>query len=129
MIGKLALRTFQASAAIKGTMVAILFLLPAPLSASDDFGELGKAAEKLARAYNVDDYLNDFFFGALRNQGGFSSDVSQSGSSSRRSKFENKAKSIFTFKGLNKLEYKHGDTHRISIEENKIGYRLTIALW
>jgi hypothetical protein len=122
-------RKFEASIFMKIVMVAILFLLPATSSASDDIRELGKAAEKLARAYNVDDTLNDFFFGAFSGRSEIVSGASRSGNSSRRSKFENKAKSRFTFKGLNKLEYKHGDTHRISIEEHKIGYRLTIALW
>ena len=122
-------RKFEAGTFMKVVMVAVLFLLPATSSASDDVRELGKAAEKLARAYNVDDALNDFFFAALRNRNGFSSDVSQSSNSSLQSKFENKAKSRFTFKGLNKLEYKYGDKHRISMEESSINYRLTIAFW
>ena len=120
---------FDGGTFMKAVMAAMLFLLPATSSASDDVRELGKAAEKLARAYNVDDALNDFFFGALRNRNGFSSDVSQSSNSSLQSKFENKAKSRFTFKGLNKLEYKYGDKHRISMEESSINYRLTIAFW
>ena len=118
---------FDSGTFMKAAMVAMLFLLPANSSASDDFRELGKAAEKLARAYNVDDALNDFFFGALRNQDGFSSDVSQSGNSSRQSKFENKAKSRFTFKGLSELEYKFGNRHKITATDDGVGYRFAIA--
>ena len=122
-------RKFEVGTFMKVVMVAVLFLLPATSSASDDVRELGKAAEKLARAYNVDDALNDFFFGALRGRSDPSSYASQSGGTSRSSAFKDKTKSKFTFKGLSKLEYKYGDMHRISMEESSISYRLTMALW
>jgi hypothetical protein len=122
-------RKFEVGTFMKVVMVAVLFLLPATSSASDDVRELGKAAEKLARAYNVDDALNDFFFGALRGRSDPSSYASQSGGTSRSSGFKDKTKSKFTFKGLSKLEYKYGDMHRISMEESSISYRLTMALW
>ena len=122
-------RKFEVGTFMKVVMVAVLFLLPATSSASDDVRGLGKAAEKLARAYNVDDALNDFFFGALRGRSDPSSYASQSGGTSRSSGFKDKTKSKFTFKGLSKLEYKHGDMHRISMEESSISYRLTMALW
>ena len=122
-------RKFEVGTFMKVVMVAVLFLLPATSSASDDVRELGKAAEKLARAYNVDDALNDFFFGALRGRSDPSSYASQSGGTSHSSGFKDKTKSKFTFKGLSKLEYKYGDTHRISMEESSISYRLTIAFW
>jgi hypothetical protein len=120
---------FDGGTFMKVVMVAMLFLLPATSSASDDVRELGNAAEKLARAYNVDDALNDFFFGALRGRSDPSSYASQSGGTSRSSGFKDKTKSKFTFKGLSKLEYKYGDMHRISMEESSISYRLTMALW
>ena len=120
-------RKFEVGTFMKVVMVAVLFLLPATSSASDDVRELGKAAEKLARAYNVDDALNDFFFGALRGRSDPSSYASQSGGTFRSSGFKDKSKSKFTFKGLSKLEYKYGDTHRISMDESNISYRLTIA--
>ena len=122
-------RKFEAGTFMKVVMVAILFLLPATSSASDDVRELGKAVEKLARAYNVDDALNDFFFGAFRGRSDPSSYASQSSGTSRSSGFKDKTKSKFTFKGLSKLEYKYGDMHRISMEESSISYRLTMALW
>ena len=114
---------------MKVVMVAVLFLLPATSSASDDVRELGKAAEKLARAYNVDDALNDFFFGALRGRSDPSSYASQSGGTSRSSGFKDKTKSKFTFKGLSKLEYKYGDYHRMSVGDKTVSYQFSMSLW
>jgi hypothetical protein len=122
-------RKFEAGTFVKVVMVAILFLLPATSSASDDVRELGKAVDKLARAYNVDDALNDFFFGALRGRSDPSSYASQSGGTSRSSGFKDKTKSKFTFKGLSKLEYKYGDHHRISVGENTMSYRFSMQFW
>ena len=114
---------------MKVVMVAVLFLLPATSSASDDVRELGKAAEKLARAYNVDDALNDFFFGALRGRSDPSSYASQSGGTSRSSGFKDKTKSKFTFKGLSKLEYRYGDYHRMSVGDKTVSYQFSMSLW
>ena len=122
-------RKFEVGTFMKVVMVAVLFLLPATSSASDDVRELGKAAEKLARAYNVDDALNDFFFGALRGRSDPSSYASQSGGTSRSSGFKDKTKSKFTFKGLSKLEYKYGDYHRVIAANDSIAYRFTISTW
>ena len=120
-------RKFEAGTFMKVVMVAVLFLLPATSSASDDVRELGKAAEKLARAYNVDDALNDFFFGAFRGRSDPSSYASQSSGTSRSSGFKDKTKSKFTFKGLSKLEYKYGDRHRVTVSDDDVGYRFAIA--
>jgi hypothetical protein len=122
-------RKFEASIFMKIVMVAILFLLPAASSASDDVRELGKAAEKLARAYNLDDALNDFFFGAFSGQSEIVSDALRSGSFSRSSDFKDKTKSKFTFKGLSKVEYKYGDHHRISVGKNTMSYRFSMQFW
>ena len=122
-------RKFEAGTFMKVVMVAVLFLLPATSSASDDVRELGKAAEKLARAYNVDDALNDFFFGAFRGRSDPSSYASQSGGTSRSSGFKDKTKSKFTFKGLSKLEYKYGDYHRMSVGDKTVSYQFSMSLW
>ena len=122
-------RKFEAGTFMKVVMVAVLFLLPATSSASDDVRELGKAAEKLARAYNVDDALNDFFFGAFRGRSDPSSYASQSGGTSHSSGFKDKTKSKFTFKGLSKLEYKYGDYHRMSVGDKTVSYQLSMSLW
>ncbi len=122
-------RKFEVGTFMKVVMVAVLFLLPATSSASDDVRELGKAAEKLARAYNVDDALNDFFFGALRGRSDPSSYASQSGGTSRSSGFKDKTKSKFTFKGLSKLEYKYGDYHRMSVGDKTVSYQFSMSLW
>ena len=114
---------------MKVVMVAVLFLLPATSSASDDVRELGKAAEKLARAYNVDDALNDFFFGAFRGRSDPSSYASQSSGTSRSSGFKDKTKSKFTFKGLSKLEYRYGDYHRMSVGDKTVSYQFSMSLW
>ena len=114
---------------MKVVMVAVLFLLPATSSASDDVRELGKAAEKLARAYNVDDALNDFFFGALSGRSDPSSYASQSGGTSRSSGFKDTTKSKFTFKGLSKLEYKYGDYHRVRLGDKTVSYQFSMSLW
>ncbi len=121
-------RKFEVGTFMRVVMVAVLFLLPATSSASDDVRELGKAAEKLARAYNVDDALNDFFFGALRGRSDPSSYASQSGGTSRSSGFKDKTKSKFTFKGLSKLEYKYGDYHRMSVGDKTVSYRFSMSL-
>lgn len=122
-------RKFEVGTFMKVVMVAVLFLLPATSSASDDVRELGKAAEKLARAYNVDDALNDFFFGALRGRSDPSSYASQSGGTSHSSGFKDKTKSKFTFKGLSKLEYKYGDYHRMSVGDKTVSYQFSMSLW
>ena len=122
-------RKFEVGTFMKVVMVAVLFLLPATSSASDDVRELGKAAEKLARAYNVDDALNDFFFGALRGRSDPSSYASQSGGTSRSSGFKDKTKSKFTFKGLSKLEYRYGDYHRMSVGDKTVSYQFSMSLW
>ena len=122
-------RKFEVGTFMKVVMVAVLFLLPAPSSASDDVRELGKAAEKLARAYNVDDALNDFFFGAFRGRSDPSSYASQSGGTSHSSGFKDKTKSKFTFKGLSKLEYKYGDYHRMSVGDKTVSYQFSMSLW
>ena len=122
-------RKFEVGTFMKVVMVAVLFLLPATSSASDDVRELGKAAEKLARAYNVDDALNDFFFGALRGRSDPSSYASQSGGTSRSSGFKDKTKSKFTFKGLSKLEYKYGDHHRVIVFDDGVKYRFQLSLY
>ena len=122
-------RKFEVGTFMKVVMVAVLFLLPSTSSASDDVRELGKAAEKLARAYNVDDALNDFFFGALRGRSDPSSYASQSGGTSRSSGFKDKTKSKFTFKGLSKLEYKYGDYHRMSVGDKTVSYQFSMSLW
>ena len=122
-------RKFEVGTFMKVVMVAVLFLLPATSSASDDVRELGKAAEKLARAYNVDDALNDFFFGALRGRSDPSSYASQSGGTSRSSGFKDNTKSKFTFKGLSKLEYKYGDYHRMSVGDKTVSYQFSMLLW
>ena len=122
-------RKFEAGTFMKVVMVAVLFLLPATSSASDDVRELGKAVEKLARAYNVDDALNDFFFGALRGRSDPSSYASQSGGTSHSSGFKDKTKSKFTFKGLSKLEYKYGDYHRMSVGDKTVSYQFSMSLW
>ena len=122
-------RKFEAGTFMKVVMVAVLFLLPATSSASDDVRELGKAAEKLARAYNVDDALNDFFFGALRGRSDPSSYASQSGGTSHSSGFKDKTKSKFTFKGLSKLEYRYGDYHRMSVGDKTVSYQFSMSLW
>ena len=122
-------RKFEAGTFMKVVMVAVLFLLPATSSASDDVRELGKAAEKLARAYNVDDALNDFFFGAFRGRSDPSSYASQSGGTSHSSGFKDKTKSKFTFKGLSKLEYKYGDYHRMSVGDKTVSYQFSMSLW
>ena len=122
-------RKFEVGTFMKVVMVAVLFLLPATSSASDDVRELGKAAEKLARAYNVDDALNDFFFGALRGRSDPSSYASQSGGTSRSSGFKDNTKSKFTFKGLSKLEYKYGDYHRMSVGDKTVSYQFSMSLW
>ena len=122
-------RKFEVGTFMKVVMVAVLFLLPATSSASDDVRELGKAAEKLARAYNVDDALNDFFFGAFRGRSDPSSYASQSGGTSRSSGFKDKTKSKFTFKGLSKLEYKYGDYHRMSVGDKTVSYQFSMSLW
>ena len=120
---------FDGGTFMKVVMVAMLFLLPATSSASDDVRELGKAAEKLARAYNVDDALNDFFFGVFRGRSDPSSYASQSSGTSRSSGFKDKTKSKFTFKGLSKLEYKYGGHHRVIAANDSIAYRFTISTW
>ena len=120
---------FDGGTFMKAVMVAMLFLLPATSSASDDVRELGKAAEKLARAYNVDDALNDFFFGALRGRSDPSSYASQSGGTSRSSGFKDKTKSKFTFKGLSKLEYKYGDYHRVRLGDKTVSYQFSMSFW
>jgi hypothetical protein len=120
---------FDGGTFMKVVMVAMLFLLPATSSASDDVRELGKAAEKLARAYNVDDALNDFFFGALRGRSDPSSYASQSGGTSRSSGFKDKTKSKFTFKGLSKLEYKYGDYHRVRLGDKTVSYQFSMSFW
>ena len=122
-------RKFEAGTFMKVVMVAILFLLPATSSASDDVRELGKAVEKLARAYNVDDALNDFFFGAFRGRSDPSSYASHSGGTSRSSGFKDKTKSKFTFKGLSKLEYRYGDYHRMSVGDKTVSYQFSMSLW
>ena len=122
-------RKFEVGTFMKVVMVAVLFLLPATSSASDDVRELGKAAEKLARAYNVDDALNDFFFGAFRGRSDPSSYASQSGGTSHSSGFKDKTKSKFTFKGLSKLEYKYGDYHRMSVGDKTVSYQFSMSLW
>ena len=122
-------RKFEAGTFMKVVMVAVLFLLPATSSASDDVRELGKAAEKLARAYNVDDALNDFFFGAFRGRSDPSSYASQSGGTSHSSGFKDKTRSKFTFKGLSKLEYKYGDYHRMSVGDKTVSYQFSMSLW
>ena len=122
-------RKFEVGTFMKVVMVAVLFLLPATSSASDDVRELGKAAEKLARAYNVDDALNDFFFGAFRGRSDPSSYASQSGGTSRSSGFKDKTKSKFTFKGLSKLEYKYGDHHRVIVFDDGVKYRFQLSLY
>ena len=122
-------RKFEVGTFMKVVMVAVLFLLPATSSASDDVRELGKAAEKLARAYNVDDALNDFFFGALRGRSDPSSYASQSGGTSRSSGFKDKTKSKFTFKGLSKLEYKYGGHHRVIVFDDGVKYRFQLSLY
>ena len=122
-------RKFEVGTFMKVVMVAVLFLLPATSSASDDVRELGKAAEKLARAYNVDDALNDFFFGALRGRSDPSSYASQSGGASRSSGFKDKTKSKFTFKGLSKLEYRYGDYHRMNVGDKTVSYQFSMSLW
>ena len=122
-------RKFEVGTFMKVVTVAVLFLLPATSSASDDVRELGKAAEKLARAYNVDDALNDFFFGALRGRSDPSSYASQSGGTSRSSGFKDNTKSKFTFKGLSKLEYKYGDYHRMSVGDKTVSYQFSMSLW
>ena len=122
-------RKFEAGTFMKVVMVAVLFLLPATSSASDDVRELGKAAEKLARAYNVDDALNDFFFGAFRGRSDPSSYASQSGGTSHSSGFKDKTKSKFTFKGLSKLEYKYGDYHRMSVGDKTVSSQFSMSLW
>ena len=122
-------RKFEVGTFMKVVMVAVLFLLPATSSASDDVRELGKAAEKLARAYNVDDALNDFIFGAFRGRSDPSSYASQSGGTSRSSGFKDKTKSKFTFKGLSKLEYKYGDYHRMSVGDKTVSYQFSMSLW
>ena len=120
---------FDGGTFMKAVMAAMLFLLPATSSASDDVRELGKAAEKLARAYNVDDALNDFFFGAFRGRSDPSSYASHSGGTSRSSGFKDKTKSKFTFKGLSKLEYKYGDYHRMSVGDKTVSYQFSMSLW
>ena len=120
---------FDGGTFMKAVMAAMLFLLPATSSASDDVRELGKAAEKLARAYNVDDALNDFFFGALRGRSDPSSYASQSGGTSRSSGFKDNTKSKFTFKGLSKLEYKYGDYHRVRLGDKTVSYQFSMSLW
>ena len=122
-------RKFEVGTFMKVVMVAVVFLLPATSSASDDVRELGKAAEKLARAYNVDDALNDFFFGAFRGRSDPSSYASQSGGTSHSSGFKDKTKSKFTFKGLSKLEYKYGDYHRMSVGDKTVSYQFSMSLW
>ena len=122
-------RKFEVGTFMKVVMVAVLFLLPATSSASDDVRELGKAAEKLARAYNVDDALNDFFFGVFRGRSDPSSYASQSGGTSHSSGFKDKTKSKFTFKGLSKLEYKYGDYHRMSVGDKTVSYQFSMSLW
>ena len=122
-------RKFEVGTFMKVVMVAVLFLLPATSSASDDVRELGKAAEKLARAYNVDDALNDFFFGAFIGRSDPSSYASQSGGTSHSSGFKDKTKSKFTFKGLSKLEYKYGDYHRMSVGDKTVSYQFSMSLW
>ena len=122
-------RKFEVGTFMKVVTVAVLFLLPATSSASDDVRELGKAAEKLARAYNVDDALNDFFFGAFRGRSDPSSYASQSGGTSRSFAFKDKTKSKFTFKGLSKLEYKYGDYHRMSVGDKTVSYQFSMSLW
>ena len=122
-------RKFEVGTFMKVVMVAVLFLLPATSSASDDVRELGKAAEKLARAYKVDDALNDFFFGAFRGRSDPSSYASQSGGTSHSSGFKDKTKSKFTFKGLSKLEYKYGDYHRMSVGDKTVSYQFSMSLW
>ena len=129
MMLKQSQRKFEAGTFMKVVMVAVLFLLPATSSASDDVRELGKAAEKLARAYNVDDALNDFFFGAFRGRSDPSSYASQSGGTSHSSGFKDKTKSKFTFKGLSKLEYKYGDYHRMSVGDKTVSYQFSMSLW
>ena len=121
-------RKFEAGIFMKIVMVAILFLLPATSSASDDIRELGKAAEKLARAYNVDDALNDLFFGGFRGRTDFSGSASQSGGTSHSSAFKDETKSKFTIKGLSKIEYKYGDHHRVIAADDSITYHYTISL-
>ena len=122
-------RKFEAGTFMKVVMVAVLFLLPATSSASDDVRELGKAVEKLARAYNVDDALNDFFFGAFRGRSDPSSYASHSGGTSRSSGFKDKTKSKFTFRGLSKLEYRYGDYHRMSVGDKTVSYQFSMSLW
>ncbi len=119
----------EASTFMKVVLVAVLFLLPATSSASDDIRELGKAAEKIARAYNVDDALNDLFFGGFRGRTDFSGSASQSGGTSHSSAFKDKTKSKFTIKGLSKIEYKYGDHHRVIAADDSITYHYTISLW
>ena len=120
---------FDGGTFMKAVMAAMLFLLPATSSASDDVRELGKAAEKLARAYNVDDALNDFFFGALRGRSDPSSYASQSGGTSRSFAFKDKTKSKFTFKGLSKLEYKYGNRHQVIVFDDGVKYRFRLSLY
>ena len=120
---------FDGGTFMKAVMAAMLFLLPATSSASDDVRELGKAAEKLARAYNVDDALNDFFFGAFRGRSDPSSYASQSGGTSHSSGFKDKTKSKFTFKGLSKLEYKYGGHHRVIVFDDGVKYRFQLSLY
>lgn len=129
MIEKTNQSKFQFRKAVRYTMVPALLLMPAASWASDDLQELGKAAEKLARAYNVDDALNDFFFGVFEDRDEFRGDRSSDGVSQYGSGAEPMIKSKFALKGLKKIEYKYGDRHRISVTPGHFLYRFSMSLW
>ena len=129
MIEKTNQSKFQFKKAVSCAMLAALLLMPGASWASDDLQELGKAAEKLARAIDLDDYLNDFFFGAFKDRDEFRSNTSSSVVAGFSSRSKPAIKSKFTLKGLKKVEYKYGDRHRISLKPNQLDYRFTISLW
>ena len=129
MIEKTNQSKFQFRKAVSCAMVAALLLMPAASWASDDLQELGKAAEKLARAIDLDDYLNDFFFGAFKDQDEVRSNTSNSVVAGFSSSSKPAIRSKFTLKGLKKIEYKYGDRHRISLKPSQFHYRFTMSLW
>ncbi len=129
MIEKINQTKFQFRKAVSCAMVAALLLMPAASWASDDLQELGKAAEKLARAIDLDDYLNDFFFGVFKDRDEFRSNTSSSVVAGFSSSSEPAIKSKFTLKGLKKIEYKYGNRHRISVRPRQFHYCFTMSLW
>ena len=103
-------------------LLATALLTPSISIASDDVREMGRAAEKLARAYNIDETLHNFIFGGLSNVGSNANSASLTSSSKTDSN-----RSKFRIKGIKRLEYKYGNRHRINIDPNFVNYRFTIS--